>query len=40
MDVKELSFENNYFDLVFDKACLDCLFCGKHAFMSVDRALE
>lgn len=40
MDVKNMSFENNVFDIVMDKACLDCIFCGKHAFRYVDKALE
>ena len=35
-----MTFDSNSFNIIMDKACLDCIFCGKHAFKSVDKALE
>jgi hypothetical protein len=31
MDVKKMSFEDNSFDIVFDKGTLDCVFCLESA---------
>ena len=35
-----MSFENEYFDLIFDKACLDSIFCGENSFENSTQALE
>lgn len=28
MDVREMDFPDNYFDIIIEKGCLDCLYCG------------
>ena len=32
MDVRNMNFEPDSFDLVIDKACMDCIFCGENSF--------
>lgn len=41
MDIKDLSaFNENEFDVVFDKAVLDCVLCGENAIPIVDNVLN
>tara|TARA_B110000503_G_C6757308_1_gene253996 strand:- start:125 stop:442 length:318 start_codon:yes stop_codon:yes gene_type:complete len=40
MDVRKMTFENNQFDIVIDKACMDCIFCGENSFENSDKALN
>lgn len=40
MDVREMTFENGAFDVVIDKACMDCLFCGIFIKKNVKKALS
>ncbi|OMJ94504.1 hypothetical protein SteCoe_2276 [Stentor coeruleus] len=35
MDVMDLKFPNNYFDLAIDKSTIDALLCGDNAFINV-----
>jgi len=39
MDVRDMIFENDSFEVIMDKAFLDCIFCGNHAFKNVDKCL-
>jgi hypothetical protein len=34
-----MSYDSSSFDVVMDKACLDCLFCGEFAIKNVNTAL-
>jgi ubiquinone/menaquinone biosynthesis C-methylase UbiE len=40
MDVKDLKFHNSYFDLIIDKATMDCLLCGDSASLNVAMMLR
>ena len=35
MDVKEMKYEDETFDLIIDKSTIDALLCGDHSFMNV-----
>ena len=35
MDVWEMSYENNFFDIAIDKSTIDALLCGDNAFINV-----
>jgi ubiquinone/menaquinone biosynthesis C-methylase UbiE len=35
MDVRDLKFEDNQFDLVVDKSTIDALLCGEESFINV-----
>lgn len=35
MDVRDLKYENNFFDLVIDKSTIDALLCGENSFLNV-----
>ena len=35
MDVRELKYEDNYFDLIVDKSTIDALLCGERSFINV-----
>lgn len=35
MDVKDLKFQNNFFDTIIDKSTLDALLCGDQSFIDV-----
>lgn len=35
MDVKNLSYKDETFDLIIDKSTIDALLCGEHSFMNV-----
>lgn len=35
MDVRDMKFETNFFDLIIDKSTIDALLCGDQAFLNV-----
>ena len=35
MDVRDLSYEEETFDLIIDKSTIDALLCGSHAYFNV-----
>lgn len=35
MDVRDLQYEDNYFDLIIDKSTMDALLCGDQSFLNV-----
>ena len=37
MDVTEMKYPNNYFDVAIDKSTIDALLCGDNAFLNVAR---
>ena len=37
MDVRDMKFEDNTFDLVIDKSTIDALLCGNHSFINVTK---
>jgi ubiquinone/menaquinone biosynthesis C-methylase UbiE len=40
MDVRKLEFEDKIFDIVLDKATMDCLFCSESSNLQVNKALS
>ena len=40
MDVRDLKYENNYFDLAIDKSTIDALLCGDDAFINVAKMIK
>ena len=34
-DVRDIKFENNFFDLAIDKSTIDALLCGDNSFLNV-----
>ena len=40
MDVRDLKFEDNYFDLAIDKSTIDALLCGDDAFINVAKMIK
>ena len=35
MDVRELKYEDGFFDLIVDKSTIDALLCGDQAYLNV-----
>ncbi len=35
MDVREMSYPSNFFDIAIDKSTIDALLCGDSAFINV-----
>ncbi len=35
MDVRDLKYPDNFFDLAIDKSTIDALLCGENAFLNV-----
>ena len=35
MDVTDIKFEDNFFDIAIDKSTIDALLCGDNAFLNV-----
>lgn len=40
MDVRDLKYEDNTFDLLLDKSTIDALLCGSFAYMNVATMLK
>ena len=40
MDVRDIKYENNYFDLAIDKSTMDALLCGDDAFINVAKMIK
>ena len=40
MDVRDIKYENNYFDLAIDKSTIDALLCGDDAFINVAKMIK
>lgn len=40
MDVWEMSYENNFFDIAIDKSTIDALLCGDNAFINVAKMTQ
>jgi ubiquinone/menaquinone biosynthesis C-methylase UbiE len=39
MDVRNLTYEDNFFDLIIDKSTIDALLCGEKSFVNVAKML-
>lgn len=37
MDVCDMKYPDNYFDIIIDKSTIDALLCGDNAFLNVTR---
>ena len=35
MDIRDMPFEDNFFDLIIDKSTMDALLCGDQSFLNV-----
>ena len=40
MDVRDIKYEDNYFDLAIDKSTIDALLCGDDAFINVAKMIK
>jgi len=40
MDVRDLKYADNYFDIIIDKSTIDALLCGDNAFLNVARMVK
>ena len=40
MDIRNMSFPSQLFDLIVDKSTIDALLCGDHAYMNVAKMLK
>ena len=40
MDVRDLKYQSEMFDLIIDKSTIDALLCGSYAFMNVANMLK
>ncbi len=40
MDVRDLNYENEFFDLIVDKSTIDALLCGNYAYLNVAQMLR
>lgn len=40
MDVRDLKYENNYFDLAVDKSTIDAILCGEDSFINAAKMLK
>ena len=40
MDVREMTYDSNFFDLIIDKSTIDALLCGEDAFINVAKMLK
>lgn len=39
MDVREMTYESNMFDLIIDKSTIDALLCSENAFYNTAKML-
>ena len=40
MDVRNLQYPSNTFDMIIDKSTIDALLCGDNAFMNVAKMMK
>ena len=40
MDVRDMKYEKNFFDLIIDKSTIDALLCGEDAFLNTASMLK
>jgi len=40
MDVRNLDYDNNFFDLIIDKSTIDAILCGECSFINVAKMLK
>jgi ubiquinone/menaquinone biosynthesis C-methylase UbiE len=40
MDVREMQYEDNKFDVIIDKSTIDTLLCGNYAYLNVSIMLK
>ena len=40
MDVRNLTYPSNLFDLIIDKSTIDALLCGDQAYLNVAKMLK
>ena len=40
MDVREMTYDSNFFDIIIDKSTIDALLCGDEAFINTAKMLK
>jgi EEF1A lysine methyltransferase 4 len=40
MDVREMTYDSNFFDIIIDKSTIDALLCGDEAFINSAKMLK
>jgi ubiquinone/menaquinone biosynthesis C-methylase UbiE len=40
MDVRDIKYQDNYFDLAIDKSTIDALLCGENSFINVTKMIK
>jgi ubiquinone/menaquinone biosynthesis C-methylase UbiE len=40
MDVRDLQYPDNYFDMLIDKSTIDALLCGENSFVNVAKMMK
>lgn len=40
MDVREMNYQNEFFDLIIDKSTIDAMLCGNYAYLNVAQMLK
>ena len=40
MDITNIQYPENCFDIIIDKGTLDCLFCAKNSYAHIVKALK
>jgi len=40
MDVRDMNYENEFFDLIIDKSTIDAMLCGNYAYLNVAQMLN
>ena len=40
MDVRDIKYEDNFFDLAIDKSTMDALLCGDNSFVNVAKMIK
>ena len=40
MDVRDMNYESNFFDMIIDKSTIDAILCGEDAFINTAKMLK
>lgn len=40
MDVRDMSYQNEFFDMIIDKSTIDAMLCGNYAYLNVAQMLK